>query len=58
VFPPPGKKFIGIMTTDGAYNFTDLDNFTKAVKHQPEVYEFSQAWVRPNSAGLEAGYYV
>jgi beta-mannanase len=44
VFPPPGKKFIGIMTTDGAYNFTDLDNFTKAVKHQPEVYEFSQGW--------------
>ena len=44
VFPPPGKKFIGIMTTGGPYNFTDLDNFARAVKHKPEVYEFSQGW--------------
>lgn len=43
-FPPRGKQFIGIMTTGGPYDFTDLDNFTTAVKHKPEVYEFSQGW--------------
>jgi mannan endo-1,4-beta-mannosidase len=43
-FPPRGRQFIGIMTTGGPYNLTDLDNFTAAVKHKPEVYEFSQGW--------------
>jgi mannan endo-1,4-beta-mannosidase len=44
-FPPAGKKFIGIMNGNGgAYNFSVLDNFTKAVGRQPEVYEFSQGW--------------
>jgi mannan endo-1,4-beta-mannosidase len=43
-FPLRGKQFIGIMTTGGPYNFTDLDSFTAAVKHRPEVYEFSQGW--------------
>ena len=44
VFPSAGKQFVGIMTTSGPYNFTDLDNFTKAVGHPPSVYEFSQGW--------------
>src|SRR5215469_759946 len=44
VFPAAGKQFVGIMTTTGPYNFTDLDNFTRAVGHAPEVYEFSQGW--------------
>ncbi len=43
-FPPPGKKFIGIMNGEGPYNFSALDSFTHAVGHQPEVYEFSQGW--------------
>jgi len=43
-FPPAGRKFIGIMTNGGPYNFTDLDNFTAAVGHQPSVYEFGQGW--------------
>ena len=43
-FPPPGKKFIGIMNGQGPYNFSPLDSFTRAVGHQPEVYEFSQGW--------------
>ena len=43
-FPPPGKKFIGIMNGQGPYNFSPLDTFTRAVGHQPEVYEFSQGW--------------
>lgn len=43
-FPPRGKQFIGIMTTGGPYDFTDLGSFTTAVKHRPEVYEFSQGW--------------
>jgi mannan endo-1,4-beta-mannosidase len=43
-FPPQGKKFIGIMNGEGPYNFSALDSFTRAVGHQPEVYEFSQGW--------------
>jgi hypothetical protein len=44
LFPPPGKKFVGIMTKSGPYDFTQLDRFTKAVGHQPSVYEFAQGW--------------
>ena len=44
VFPPAGKKFIGIMTGEGPYNFAALDKFTNAVGRQPQVYEFSQGW--------------
>jgi len=44
LFPPPGKKFIGIMTNGGAYDFTQLDRFTRVVGHQPSVYEFTQGW--------------
>jgi beta-mannanase len=44
LFPPPGKKFVGIMTNDGPYDFTQLDRFTRAVGHQPSVYEFAQDW--------------
>ena len=44
LFPPPGKKFIGIMTNGGAYDFTQLDRFTRAVGQQPSVYEFPQGW--------------
>jgi len=44
VFPPPGKKFVGIMTNGGPYNFSELDRFTRAVGHQPSVYEFAQGW--------------
>lgn len=44
LFPSPGKKFVGIMTSSGPYDFTQLDRFTKAVGHQPSVYEFAQGW--------------
>jgi mannan endo-1,4-beta-mannosidase len=44
LFPPPGKKFVGIMTNTGPYDFTQLDRFTRAVGHQPSVYEFAQGW--------------
>lgn len=43
-FPSAGKKFVGIMTSSGPYNYTDLDNFTKAVGRAPSVYEFAQGW--------------
>jgi mannan endo-1,4-beta-mannosidase len=43
-FPSAGHKFIGIMTNGGPYDFTDLDKFTRAVGHQPSVYEFGQGW--------------
>lgn len=44
VFPAPGKKFVGIMTNGGPYNFSQLDRFTRAVGHPPSVYEFAQGW--------------
>jgi mannan endo-1,4-beta-mannosidase len=44
LFPSPGKKFVGIMTNGGPYDFTQLDQFTRAVGHQPSVYEFAQGW--------------
>jgi beta-mannanase len=44
LFPARGKKFVGIMTNSGPYDFTQLDRFTKAVGHQPSVYEFAQGW--------------
>jgi len=44
LFPSPGKKFVGIMTNGGPYDFTELDRFTRAVGHQPSVYEFTQGW--------------
>jgi mannan endo-1,4-beta-mannosidase len=44
VFPAPGKKFVGIMTNGGPYDFTQLDRFTQAVGYQPSVYEFAQGW--------------
>jgi beta-mannanase len=44
LFPSPGKKFVGIMTNSGPYDFTQLDRFTRAVGHQPSVYEFTQGW--------------
>jgi len=56
VFPAAGKKFVGIMTTSGPYNFGALDKFTAAVGHQPRVYEFSQGWaVNPFNAGIIDG---
>jgi mannan endo-1,4-beta-mannosidase len=44
VFPAPGKKFVGIMTNGGPYEFTQLDRFAQAVGYQPSVYEFAQGW--------------
>jgi mannan endo-1,4-beta-mannosidase len=43
-FPPAGRKFIGVMTNGGAYDFTDLDAFSRAVGYHPSVYEFGQGW--------------
>jgi mannan endo-1,4-beta-mannosidase len=44
LFPSRGKKFVGIMTNSGPYDFTQLDRFTRAAGHQPSVYEFAQGW--------------
>jgi mannan endo-1,4-beta-mannosidase len=44
VFPAPGKKFVGVMTNGGPYDFTQLDRFTQAVGYRPSVYEFAQGW--------------
>jgi mannan endo-1,4-beta-mannosidase len=53
VFPPVGKKFIGIMSGEGPYSFSTVDTFTKDVGYKPEVYEFSQGWaLNQFNAGL------
>ena len=44
VFPPAGKKFVGIMTSTGPYDFTAVDKFSMAVHQHPSVYEFAQGW--------------
>ncbi|MFJ2575682.1 glycoside hydrolase family 26 protein [Kitasatospora aureofaciens] len=43
-FPPAGGAFTGIMTKTGPYDLGPLDEFTAAVKHQPNVLEFSVGW--------------
>ncbi|MEU8923832.1 glycosyl hydrolase [Kitasatospora sp. NPDC048545] len=43
-FPPAGGAFTGIMTKPGPYDLGPLDEFTAAVKHQPNVLEFSVGW--------------
>ncbi|MBV2152073.1 glycoside hydrolase family 26 protein [Kitasatospora sp. SUK 42] len=43
-FPPAGGMFTGIMTKSGPYDLGPLDEFTAAVKHQPNVLEFSVGW--------------
>ncbi|MEU8513626.1 glycosyl hydrolase [Kitasatospora sp. NPDC048722] len=43
-FPPAGEAFTGIMTKPGPYDLSPLDEFTSAVKHQPNVLEFSVGW--------------
>ncbi|MDT5025385.1 MAG: hypothetical protein QOE61_1811, partial [Micromonosporaceae bacterium] len=44
LFPPDGKKFIGVTTDKGVYDFTPVDGFTKAAKRQPQVMLFSVGW--------------
>ncbi|MFE9656576.1 glycoside hydrolase family 26 protein [Micromonospora sp. NPDC006431] len=44
LFPPAGKTFIGAFTQKGPYDFTALDTFTAAAKHQPQVMLFSAGW--------------
>ncbi|MFJ2864643.1 glycoside hydrolase family 26 protein [Kitasatospora sp. NPDC087314] len=44
LFPPAGGAFTGIMTKTGPYDLGPLDEFTAAVKHQPNVLEFSVGW--------------
>jgi hypothetical protein len=44
VFPPDGKTFIGVLTKDGAHDFTELDQYTKAAKRQPQVMLFATGW--------------
>src|SRR5260370_26042510 len=46
VFPPAGKKFVGIMTSDGPYNYGTLDRFTAAGGRLPSRSEVSPGWAR------------
>ncbi|MFJ9696497.1 glycoside hydrolase family 26 protein [Kitasatospora sp. NPDC101183] len=43
-FPAAGTAFTGIMTKPGPYDLGPLDEFATAVKHQPNVLEFSVGW--------------
>jgi beta-mannanase len=44
VFPPAGKVFLGAQTSQGPYNFADLDEFATATGHPPAALQFSQSW--------------
>ena len=44
VFPPAQKVFIGVATKEGPYDFTPVDDFTAAARHQPQVMLFSSGW--------------
>lgn len=44
LFPPAGKVFIGVMTHEGAYDFTAVEEFTEAAGRQPQVMLFSADW--------------
>ncbi|MGW0661305.1 glycoside hydrolase family 26 protein [Streptodolium elevatio] len=44
VFPPAGKKFLGIMTAHGSYDLAPLDEFARAVGRDPSVLQFSVGW--------------
>jgi mannan endo-1,4-beta-mannosidase len=44
VFPPEGRDFIGVTTTEGTFDFGPVDTFIKAASHQPAVMMFSQGW--------------
>ncbi|MEV0724186.1 glycosyl hydrolase [Micromonospora purpureochromogenes] len=44
IFPPAGKTFIGVMTQEGPHDFTAVNMFTAASKHQPQVMLFGSGW--------------
>ncbi|MFK3979137.1 glycoside hydrolase family 26 protein [Micromonospora sp. NPDC050397] len=44
LFPPAGKVFIGVMTHEGAYDFTAVDEFAEAAGRHPQVMLFSADW--------------
>lgn len=54
-FPDPGKTFIGIMTTAGVHDFTNLVNFADKTSYKPRVYQFSEGWATDkfNAADLD-----
>jgi mannan endo-1,4-beta-mannosidase len=43
-FPADDKTFIGVTTTEGAFNLKPVDAFAAAGKRRPAVLEFSQGW--------------
>ncbi|MBM0236353.1 beta-mannanase [Micromonospora sp. ATA32] len=44
LFPPAGKVFVGVATHEGPYDFTAVNMFTAAAKHQPQVMLFTAGW--------------
>ncbi|MFJ8432334.1 glycoside hydrolase family 26 protein [Kitasatospora sp. NPDC094019] len=43
-FPAPGGAFMGLMTKAGPYDLDPVEEFATAVKHRPNVLEFSVGW--------------
>ncbi|MFE6746712.1 glycoside hydrolase family 26 protein [Kitasatospora purpeofusca] len=43
-FPAPGGAFMGLMTKAGPYDLAPVEEFATAVKHNPNVLEFSVGW--------------
>jgi len=43
-FPPDGKVFLGVNTSQGSYDFSAVNAFSAATHYHPSVLEFAQGW--------------
>ena len=43
-FPPSGDVFLGVNTSQGPYDFGDVDRFTAATGYRPSVLQFAVGW--------------
>lgn len=55
-FPAAGKRFVGLTTKEGVYDFKPVDAFQQAIEHQPNVMMFNEGWAvhQFDRAGFDA----
>lgn len=47
-FPKPGTVFLGLNTSQGPYDFSDVDHFSDATGYRPSVLQFAVGWAAKN----------
>ena len=47
-FPKPGTVFLGLNTSQGPYDFGDVDHFSAATGYRPSVLQFAVGWAAKN----------